>query len=181
MDQNSLTVALALGIAAFIFIRMRRRRRAGGKTSAAAARPAAQAPAMPRVGTPGTITFNQIQALKRNSFAPDKSWSKEEAALILDAVTYLRAVCRTVAGDEDGPPPLEVQNALLVVVLTTEDVRDYVRKWGEERRAAGLDEFANDEPELVRNNQFERVAKAARKYLTQSPAAKPAAGKAARG
>jgi hypothetical protein len=60
-------------------------------------------------------------------------------------------------------------------VLTTEDVRDYVRKWGEERRAAGLDEFAGDEPELVRNNQFERVAKAARQYLTKPPAVAAAA------
>ena len=180
MDQNSLVVALAIGIAAFILIRRFRRRKPGATPSAAAARTAAQAPAMPRIGTAGTITFNQIQALKRNSFAPDKSWSREEAALILDAVTYLRAVCRTVAGDEDGPPPLEVQNALLVVILTTEDVRDYVRKWGEERRAAGIDEFAADEPELVRNNQFERVARAARKYLTPSSAV-PAAGKAAKG
>jgi hypothetical protein len=177
MDQDSLAVALALGAAVFMLMRMRKRRQsgAGDKPASTPPRGAASAPAMPRLGAPGTITYNQIQALSRNGFTPDKSWSREEAALILDAVTYLRAVCRTVAGDDDGPPPVEVQNALLVVVLTTEDVRDYVRKWGEERRARGLDEFASDEPELVRNNQFECVAKAARKYLTPAPAGAKAA------
>jgi hypothetical protein len=169
MDQDTVTVALAVAVAVFVYTRLRRRR--SGAASSRAKPISASLPAMPRIGTPGTVTFNQIQALKRNSFAPDRSWSREEAALILDALTYLRAVCRAVASDDDGPPPLEVQNALLVVVLTTEDVRDYVRKWGEERRAAGLDEFAGDEPELVRNNQFERVAKAARQYLTKPPAA----------
>lgn len=171
MDQETVTVALAVAIAIVLFMRLRRRRGSTRTTAARTAPAASQPAAMPRMGTPGTITFNQIQALKRSNFTPDRTWSKEEAALILDAVTYLRAVCRAVASEDDGPPPIEVQNALLVVVLTTEDVREYVRKWGEERRAAGLDEFAGDEPELVRNNQFERVAKAARKYLTKPPAA----------
>ena len=174
MDQNTVTIALAVAIA-IVFYRYVRKRRSKPGTPASAARTSAQTPAMPRIGSPGTITFNQIQALKRNSFSPDRTWSKEEAALILDAVTYLRAVCRMIASEDDGPPPLEVQNALLVVILTTEDVRDSVRKWGEERRAAGIDEFAGDEPELMRNNQFERVARAARKYLTKPPAADKAA------
>lgn len=184
MDQESLAVALALGAAVFVLMRLRKRRQSGagsgGRTAATPARGASPPPAMPRLGSPGTITYNQLQALSRNGFTPDKTWSKEEAALILDAVTYLRAVCRAVAGDNDGVPPVEVQNALLVVVLTTEDVRDYVRKWGEERRARGLDEFTGDEPELVRNNQFECVAKAARKYLTSASADAPTDAKAAK-
>ena len=128
---------------------------------------------MPRLGEPGTITFNQMKALRQNNFVPDKSWSREEAALILDAVIYLRAVCRTVASDDDGPAPLEVQNELLRVILTTEDVRDYVRRWGEARREAGHDEFTDDERKLPRNNQFETVAKAARKHLIPTAAAGP--------
>ena len=170
MDPNTLAIAVVVGIV--MWVMMRRRRQSGNArgTTAAARRPEEKPRTMPRVGTPGSITFNQIQALKQNNFTPDKSWSREEAALILDAVAYLRAVCRAVAGDEDGLPPLEVQNELLRTVLTTEDVREYVRKWGEERRAAGIDEFADDEPELPRNNQFEHVAKAARKFLS-SPAA----------
>lgn len=172
MDPNSLAIAIAVGIV--IWIMMRRRRRTG-RSAPAAVRTEEKPRAMPRIGTPGTITFNQIQALKQNNFAPDRNWSREEAALILDAVAYLRAVCRTIAGEDDGPPPIEVQNELLRVVLTTEDVRDYVRKWGEERRAAGLDEFADDEPELPRNNQFEHVAKAARTFLAPATSA-PAVG-----
>ncbi len=37
---------------------------------------------MPRIGTPGTITDEQINALKGNFFEPTKKWSFEEAALI---------------------------------------------------------------------------------------------------
>jgi len=164
MDPNAVTFGIAIGVAILVFMRLRRRRLQG---RAAAARPEAKPRSMPRVGTPGTITYNQIQALKRNDFEPDRTWSKEEAALILDAVTYLRAVCRTIADADDGPPPMDVQNELLRIALITEDVRDYIRKWGEERRAAGLDEFADDEPELVRNNQFERLAREARKFLVR--------------
>jgi len=179
MDSNSLALAFAIGIAFWVLMRMRRRR---GKSAQQAPAPAGAGPSartMPRFGKAGTITFNQIKALRRNNFVPDKTWSREEAALILDAVAYLRAVCRTVADDDDGPPPLEVQNELLRIILTTEDVRDYVRRWGEARREAGLDEFADDDPELAHNNQFERVAKAARKHLvaTQTPAAKESAGR----
>lgn len=169
MDPNSVTLGIAIGIAVLVFMRLRRRRMAG--RSAAPARET-KPRTMPRIGTPGTVTFNQIQALKRNNFEPDRSWSREEAALILDAVAYLRAVCRMISSDDDGPPPIEVQNELLRIALITEDVRDYIRKWGEERRAAGVDEFADDEPELVRNNQFELMAREARKFLA------PAVGKA---
>ena len=48
-----------------------------------------------------------------NDFVPDKQWSFEEAALILDAMIYLRAVCHDIAGDEDGLAPRGVQNGLL--------------------------------------------------------------------
>ena len=120
---------------------------------------------MPRIGEPGSITFNQIQALRANSFTPDRKWSREEAALILDAVKYLRAVCGDVGDEEDGAPPVEIQNELLRFILTQQDLRDHVRKWGEDRRDAGLDEFSDDEPVLVQNNQYRRVEAEARKFM----------------
>ena len=120
---------------------------------------------MPRVGEPGSVTFNQIKALQQLSFEPDKSWSREEANLILDAVKYLRAVCRDVGDEDDGPPPLAIQNAMLRLILTEQDIRDYVRKWGDDRRTQGFDEFSDDEPVLARNNQYSRVEVEAKRFL----------------
>lgn len=111
---------------------------------------------MPRIGTPGTITDEQINALKGNFFEPTKKWSFEEAALILDSVTYLRGVCKGVLGKEQ--PPLELQNELLAFILENQDLRDYVRRWGEDRRKAGINGKAT---KLKHNNQFKRVAKKA--------------------
>ena len=118
---------------------------------------------MPRTGEPGSITYNQTRALQRNNFTADRNWSCEEAALILDAVKYLQTVCYNIAGEEDGPPPLEIQNILLRLILTGQDLRDYVRKWGETRRNDGSGE--DDEPDLPHNRQFERIAAAARDHL----------------
>ena len=111
---------------------------------------------MPRIGTPGTITNEQISALKANFFEPTKKWSFEEAALILDSVTYLCGVCKEVLGKEQ--PPLELQNELLAFILENQDLRDYVRRWGEDRRKAGINGKAT---KLKHNNQFKRVAKMA--------------------
>ena len=121
---------------------------------------------MPRMGKPQTITYNQMKALQQCNFEPNKSWCKEEAYLILDAVKYLRAVCRDIGTPDDGPPPLEVQNELLRYILTEQDIRDYVRKWGEDRRVEQFDEFSDDEPVLVANNQFTSVETIARTFLT---------------
>jgi hypothetical protein len=111
---------------------------------------------MPRIGTPGTITDEQINDLKGNLFQPTKEWSFEEAALILDAVTYLRGVCKEALGNEE--PPLELQNELLAFILEDQDLRDYVRRWGEDRRKTGIN---GKTPKLKRNNQFRRVEKKA--------------------
>jgi hypothetical protein len=111
---------------------------------------------MPRIGTPGTITDEQINELKHTLFEPSKDWSFEEAALILDSVTYLRGVCREVLGKEQ--PRLELQNELLAFILQNQDLRDYVRKWGEDRRRAGIKGTAS---RLKHNNQFKRIAKMA--------------------
>lgn len=150
-----------------------RRKRTGDPAAGLVAKPETQRREMPRIGEPGTITFNQMRALQRNDFKPDKGWSREEADLILDAVKYLRAVCRDVGEEDDGPPPLEVQNALLRFVLTEQDIRDHVRKWGDERRQAGLDNFSDDEPVLARNNQYARVAAEARRYIVKGDGAAP--------
>ena len=107
-------------------------------------------------GTPGTITDEQISALKDNLFEPTKEWSFDEAALILDAVTYLRGVCKEVLRNEQ--PPLKLQNELLAFILEDQDLRDYVRRWGEDRRKAEINGKAT---KLKHNNQFKRVAKKA--------------------
>ena len=178
MDMQSLLFAFAIGWGVWMLLKIHRQRGGGrgalvGKRDAgpAAKRPAKQPRrqdalrSMPRTGKPGSMTGNQERALRRNNFQPDRRWSFEEAAMILDAVIYMRAVCRDVAGPDDGPPPLEVQNALLLFILTDQDLRDYVRKWGETRRDEGAED--DDDPELMRNNQYDRVVDAARKHIAQ--------------
>ena len=173
MGPETLVMLVAFLWGGLVLYRIHKRRRTGGPPvrSTAVQKPDQKAREMPRLGKPGTITFNQMKSLNRNSFAPDKNWSREEAALILDAVKYLRAVCRDIAGNEDGPPPLQVQNHLLRFVLTEQDIRDYIRKWGENRRAAGLGDYADDEPVLSRNKQYLRVEAEAGRFLVMDEAA----------
>ena len=182
MNLESIMLAFGVGWAVWVLMRLHRRRKAmqqaqrdGKLTSAASPSPAPaaggnQQAAMPRVGKPGSITFNQIKSLQRNGFTPDRQWSREEAALILDAVAYLRIVCRTVAESDDGPPPLEVQNELLRYILTQQDLRDFVRKWGDDLRTGGnepIEDAENDPPPAIpRNRQFDRVAEKADQFLT---------------
>lgn len=184
MSAETLMLAFGFGWAIWVLIRIHRRRQAAqqarqdepqdaatSRTAAMRGAPARHEPdTMPRLGQPGTVTFNQIKALQRNGFAPDRQWSREEAALILDTVAYLRTVCRNVADSADGSPPLEVQNELLRFILTRQDLRDYVRKWGEDRRDEGRDPLAEAEeeevPDLPRNHQFDSVAAKAREFLT---------------
>jgi hypothetical protein len=180
MNLESLMLAFGVGWAVWVLMRIHRKRKAAqqaardGNAPAAAgsgAIPAARREPgqMPRLGEPGTIAFNQIKALQRNGFTPDRQWSREEAALILDAVAYLRIVCRDVSDPEDGPPPLEVQNDLLRFILTQQDLRDHVRKWGEEIREGGGNPIdaadADDPPALPRNNQYRSVAGKAEAFL----------------
>tara|TARA_B100000676_G_scaffold312928_1_gene389917 strand:+ start:28575 stop:29087 length:513 start_codon:yes stop_codon:yes gene_type:complete len=169
MDLETAIIAFGFGWGAWILYRIHQRRSSKEDPSAAIIKkPADEQAEMPRVGTPASITFNQIKALQANNFTPDKNWSQEEAALILDAVKYLRAVCRSISSEDDGEPPLEIQNALLKFILTKQDIRDYVRKWGEDRRAQGLGEYADDEPLLQENGQYERVKTEAQKYFTEN-------------
>lgn len=169
MDTESLVILIGFMWGAYMLYKIHKRRQASSDP-AAGILPQQQSKRgeMPRFGEPGTITFNQIKAMQQNNFDPDKSWSREEANLILDGVKYLRTVCRDVGDNDDGPPPLEIQNAMLRFILTEQDIRDYVRKWGDDRRDAGFDEFSDDEPVLARNNQYSRVEAEAKRYLVNN-------------
>lgn len=98
---------------------------------------------MPRVGQPGSVTAAQLERLKLLGFEPTPQWSREEAALVLNAVGYLRGVVRAVKGS--GEAPVELQNELLVFILGDAELRERVRTWTE-----------GGEP--PRDAHFERVA-----------------------
>jgi hypothetical protein len=164
--MDSILIGIFVAVAVWIFLKLRQggRGKGGlfGNLFKARADPSAQGAShalrkerrMPRIGTPGTVTEVQIKELRRNLFTPSRQWSFEEAALILDAVSYLRAVCSKVIGKRQ--PALEIQNELLTFILEDQDLRDYVRKWGKDRR-----EMGEKQVELMENQQFQRVAKAA--------------------
>ena len=161
--MDSIILGIIVAFAVWIFMK-RREEKSGslfgglfsGSRSQVQPKPPQRKREMPRLGTPGTITGEQINELKRTLFEPSKEWSFEEAALILDSVSYLRRVCKEVLGNEH--PPLELQNELLAFMLENQDLRDYVCKWGEDRRKAGIKGKATT---LKHNNQFNRIAKKA--------------------
>ena len=166
MDTESVVILIGFMWGAYMLFKIHKRRQQTRDPAAGlVARREIKQREMPRLGEPGSISFNQIKALQQRNFEPDKSWSREEANLILDAGRYLRVVCQNVGNEEDGPPPLEIQNAILRFILTEQDIREYVRKWGDDRRDDGFDEFSDDEPELARNNQYARVEAEARRFL----------------
>ena len=113
---------------------------------------------MPRIGVPHSVTIDQLDRLEQFNFPRERSWSREEADLILDSVVYLRGVCAEVIDDPE--PELRLQNELLQVILSDQDLRDYVRSWGEKRRAEGLQ--GTDHRPMTHNNQYERVERAIR-------------------
>jgi hypothetical protein len=171
MDDNLILVA---AIAGALFLMFRRRRRDGGakiglfnrsppRAAVGAASQAGRAPGtapqgdtMPRIGTPHTVTLSQLDQLEQFNFPRERSWSREEADLIIDSVVYLRGVCKEIIDEPE--PELAVQNRLLRAILGDQDLRDYVRAWGERRRTEGLQ--GTDPTPLPRNNQFARVAAA---------------------
>ena len=77
-------------------------------------------------------------------------WSKEEAQLILDTVTYLRAVIYMVT--DEASPPIEVQNEILKFILTDQELREYVYEWGLNRTRDEHD----PQPVLERNEAFSK-------------------------
>ena len=171
--MDSVILGILVTLAVWMFMKRRRRNRGGSGIFSRLFRgsPQAQPPPemppeqrqMPRIGKAGTITKGQLKALKSNYFEATKQWSFEEAALILDAVTYLRAVCTQFTGKK--LPPLEVQNELLVFILKDKDLRDYIRNWGNNWRKTGV---KDEVPKLKHNRQFEQVANQATKLINDS-------------
>ena len=169
MDLYTGVIVFGLLWGIWIIYKIHKRRATRGDiASALVGKPKPEQAEMPRLGKPSTITLDQIKALHQNDFTPDKNWSKEEAALILDSVKYLRAVCRDISSGSEQAPSLEIQNALLRFILTKQDIRDYVRKWGQLRRDEGMPNFAEDEPILDKNGQYDRVKLEAQKYFIKN-------------
>ena len=155
--MDSVILGILVMLAVWIF--MKRRQRNKGNSGILPEMPPEQRQ-IPRIGKAGTITKGQLKALKTNYFEATKQWSFEEAALVLDAVTYLRAVCTQFTGKK--LPPIEVQNELLIFILKDKDLRDYIRNWGNNWRKTGV---KDEIPKLKHNSQFEQVANQVSKLL----------------
>ena len=155
--MENILLAVVIGVTVWLFMRNARKmraRRRGLIQSPTESDTGTQPKSMPRIGVAGTISREQIALLKRNNFEPHRQWSTEEAQLILDSVTYLRAVIRMVTGEPDAP--IEVQNNILGYMLVDEELRENVLEWGlnrtHEEEEVGLD------VELLQDDTFERVA-----------------------
>jgi len=147
---DSLALGLMVFLAAWFFIKRFK------KKSSVANRPSeelerARARSMPRVGTPGTVTKDQRERLMAEGFEPSRHWSVEEAELVLDAVVYLRGVWNKSVSRQSAP--VEIQNHLLAYILTDPEMREYIRRWGNENKEKGPD----TKPAFPRTKIFERV------------------------
>jgi len=97
------------------------------------------APQMPRLGKPGSATDDQVEALMEARIVPAPpcrdlhDYSSEEAAAILDAIVFARAVARQVTGGEDEEAPPEVLTALLndlvATTLADDELREFALRW----------------------------------------------------
>lgn len=156
MNEN-LIFAAVIGLTVYLFMRRLRllkeqRRQQQQQRVAGAGEPPST---MPRLGTPGTITREQMQELRGNDFQPSRLWSREEAQLILDTVVYLRAVIHAATGEAD--PPVEIQNSLLRLILSDDEIREHVLDWGLNRTR---DEEGEEHPDLPRDEVFAKVERA---------------------
>ena len=145
-------MAVVVGVTVWLFMRRMRLKRLQQAQAQAQAGPAPEPKTMPRLGTPGTITKQQMAQLKKMYFTPDRGWSEEEAALIIDTVMYLRAAIEDTTGETDAP--LEIQNQVLGFILTDEELRDYLLSWGQNRARRGE---TLDKPVLRQNEHYDRV------------------------
>ncbi len=155
--MESILLAVVVGLAVWLFMRNARAMRARRRPPAEPPQAGGDAPAlksMPRLGAAGTITRQQMAVLTEMDFEPARQWSREEAQLILDSVTYLRAAIRMVTGEAGAP--IEVQNNILGFILGDDDLRDSVLDWGLNRTRE--EEDAGDNAELLADQTFERVA-----------------------
>ena len=153
--SESLIFALVIALTVYLFMRRLRlikRQKQMRAEEEARGGPPEDPGSMPRLGAPGTITRDQMKELRDNDFEPERQWSKEEAQLILDTVTYLRAVIYMTT--EEASPPIEVQNEILKFILTDDELREYVYEWGLNRTR---DEHAAPQPVLEKDEAFARV------------------------
>lgn len=160
--MENLIFAVVIGLTVYLFVRrmkMLKEQKRRQAEEAANGGPPAEPATMPRLGTPGTITRDQMKLLRKNDFEPSRLWSREEAQLILDSVAYLRGVVKTTTGDAD--PPLEVQNSLLRLILTDDELREYMYDWGVNvsRDSAG-EIVETDLAALPRDEAFAKVERA---------------------
>ncbi len=131
--MDSLLIAFAIGLVIWLMMRRIVQQRARQRMAAQQAR--AEAPgeaeaaqrSMPRIGAPGTVSRAQMAELRGHHIEPSRQWSREEAQLILDAVSYLHAVIEDETGDAD--PPIEIQSKVLAFILTEEALREAVLDW----------------------------------------------------
>jgi|GEM_PF-4422565 hypothetical protein len=96
-------------------------------------------PQMPRIGKPGSATDDQVEALMEARVVPAPpcrdlhDYSQEEAAAILDAIAFARAVASQVTGGEDEEAPPEVltalYNDLVATTLADEELREFALRW----------------------------------------------------
>jgi hypothetical protein len=154
--MESLIFAAVIGLTVYLFMRRMRMLKAQKRRQAeiAANGGVEETPqaTMPRMGSPGTVTREQLRQLKANDFEPSRLWSKEEAQLILDAVTYLRAAIYAKTGDKE--PPLEVQNRLLRFILSDDMLRARIIEWGLNRTH---EDTARAVPDLPKDEALARV------------------------
>jgi len=152
--MKSIFIGILVAVLAWVFMRLMRalalRRR---QVRAPAPAPEDAPRSMPRIGTQGTVTKDQLRRLKAYHFEPSRMWSREEADLILDAVVYMRAAVLQVTGIVEAPEA--IQNRTLAFVLSDDKLREYVRSWGRNRREKGLGDAPGS---LTRNEHFERLA-----------------------
>ena len=123
------SIILAVCVALFVWLFMRRQRMKKEQAirnlqETQTNGPDQEPKSMPRIGNAGSITKDQLKALKDNDFEPSRIWSKEEAQLILDSLDYLRAVIAQETGEKK--PPMDVQNQVLGFILSDESLREFL-------------------------------------------------------
>ena len=105
--SESLIFALVIGLTVYLFMRrlrlMKQQKKMQAEHGNGGGKISEDPGSMPRLGMPGTITREQIKLLKDNDFVPERQWSREEAQLILDTVTYLRVVIYEATGEANAP------------------------------------------------------------------------------
>lgn len=151
--MDSIVIGILVAVLAWLFMRHRRMRELR-RRQARDPSPTGTPRTMPRIGTQGSVTKDQLQRLKAFGFESSRMWSKEEADLILDSVVYLRAAVLQVTGDSEARE--ETQNQILAFILSDDKLREYIVSWGRNRRNKGSSGDAPDS--LARNEHFERVA-----------------------